>query len=170
MQTYSSLISFPHKGFWKIEGLGGWWWWVLLMYINNWSKSVKETEPDSSQWCPGQESINTNWNIGCSLWSQTFFFGFFYCEGHGTLEQVVQRVYGLHTWRYSKTVWKWSRSVSDGPALRKRVWLNERKRFLPSSSNLWFCDLPFVSSPNHWGRKFWTLGFHLVLQPVIQGT
>lgn len=35
------------------------------------------------------------------LLTNTFFF---YCEGHGTLEQVVQGVCGLHTWRYSKIV------------------------------------------------------------------
>lgn len=111
-------------------------------------------EPDSYQWCSGEESMSTNWNTGCSLCKQTHFFftvekNFSSYESrflllHGTSEQGVQRGCGLHTGTYPKTVWKWFRSVSYGPALSERVWLNYHQKFPSSSSNLWFCDLLFL--------------------------
>lgn len=47
-----------------------------------------------------------------------------------------QMMWSLHSWRYSKAIWEWSRATPGVPAWAGE---GEKKRSLQSSRSLWFC-------------------------------
>ena len=81
---------------------------ILSMYINTWREGAKRMEPGSFQWCPvtGLQAMGTNWNTGGSL--QTSGNTFSLWGGPSTGTGCPGRLWSLHPWRYSKSIWRQS--------------------------------------------------------------
>ena len=97
--------------------------------------------PDSFQWCPvtGEGESDTNWSIGCSVWTWGRISSLWGWRSTGT--GCPGRLWGLLLWRYSRPAWtRCSAACCRWPCFGRGVGLDDPQRSLPTPTILWFCN------------------------------
>lgn len=105
---------------------------------NTWWEGTKKTEAGSFQWCSPteQDSIETNWNIWNSIWTQECNF-FFFLINTVRVVKHWKRLWSVHTGTHSKPVYAWAwTTCCSWPCLKRHFGLEFKIMFL--KLDVWF--------------------------------